>query len=644
LSQARPLSKWAHGYIVSVVLLGLGVTAQSVYSIYVHPPRRQWLVLATLTLLTGSFTVKIPSVKARISVSEAFVFVSVLLFGPATATVTVALDSFVISLWMKHDARSSLRALFNLSAVALAIWVASHAFFELLGAPSAAGIGLERLALPLIALATLYFILNSSLVALALAAEQRVNPIRLWKVTFPWLSLNYFGGASVAALLVSYTAAVDLSAVGIIIPLLVISYLTYRTSLGRVEDAERHVDQVNSLYMSTIETLAMAVDAKDQITHGHIRRVQVYATELARRLGLTDERQIQAIQAAALLHDLGKLAIPEHILNKPGKLSDAEFERMKRHAAIGAELLSSITFPYPVVPIVRYHHENWNGTGYPSGIGGTDIPLGARILSVVDCFDALTSDRPYRPRLTTDAAFRILAERRGTMYDPMVVDAFVAAYEEIAPMAKAAGQHARTIIPGEYFEWNPPFDGQDARPVQPGDESLIASISETIAATQSIQTAVERAATLLGDALPVTTLALFIPDSSAQSLMCIQAAGAAANALHNLRIPYGERISGWVMANSTSVYNSDPFLDLGHIAKATVPPLLSTLAVPVITKQLTTAVVTVYSSIEEAYTDRHGIIVERIAPTLGEHVRTLLAIQRGSVVTFRESVDKRIRP
>jgi putative nucleotidyltransferase with HDIG domain len=181
--------------------------------------------------------------------------------------------------------------------------------------------------------------------------------------------------------------------------------LTHRTSLGRIEDSKRHVEQLSDLYLSTIETLAMAVDAKDQITHGHIRRVQVYAIELAKLLGVKDERHLKAIEAAALLHDMGKLAIPEHILNKPGKLTAAEFDKMKLHADIGADLLSAVKFPYPVVPIVRHHHEHWNGNGYPAGISGTDIPLGARILSVVDCFDALTSDRPYRPRLSTEDAF-----------------------------------------------------------------------------------------------------------------------------------------------------------------------------------------------------------------------------------------------
>src|SRR5213592_3943825 len=193
-------------------------------------------------------------------------------------------------------------------------------------------------------------------------------------------------------------------------------------SMGRVEDANRHLSQLNALYMSTIETLAMAIDAKDQITHGHIRRVQAYAVGLAQHVGVREERLIKAIEAAALLHDMGKLAVPEYILNKPGKLTTAEFEKMKLHASVGADILSAIDFPYPVVPIVRHHHENWDGTGYPDKVTGTDIPIGARILSVVDCFDALTSDRPYRPRMSDDAALHILRERRGSMYDPLIVD------------------------------------------------------------------------------------------------------------------------------------------------------------------------------------------------------------------------------
>ena len=188
---------------------------------------------------------------------------------------------------------------------------------------------------------------------------------------------------------------------------------------------------MDRLYLSTVETLAMAIDAKDDVTHSHVRRVQAYATGLARVLGITDEKTLKAIEAAALLHDTGKLAVPEHILNKPGKLTDAEFEKMKRHVDVGADILALVQFPFPVEQIVRCHHENWDGSGYPRGVAGEAIPIGARILSVVDCFDALTSDRPYRARMADEDALDILRERRGRMYDPHVVDTFIRVYRQI---------------------------------------------------------------------------------------------------------------------------------------------------------------------------------------------------------------------
>ena len=244
------------------------------------------MVLAALTLLTGSFTVKIPGLLARISVSDAFVFASVLAFGPSVATVIVAIDSIVATLWMRPEHRSLLRSLFNLASVALSIWLASHAFYWLAGTTPGEN-------LPLVAawsyrssrspLST--FSINSWLVAFALSFEKDIKRRSdLWWENFPWLSLNYFGGVSVAALLVSHSSSIDLNTVGIILPLLVITYLTYRPrwpdSLTRRDTSRRSM----ILYLSTIEALAMAVDAKDQITHGHIRRVQVYAVELASAL------------------------------------------------------------------------------------------------------------------------------------------------------------------------------------------------------------------------------------------------------------------------------------------------------------------------------------------------------------------------
>ena len=308
--------------------------------------------------------------------------------------------------------------------------------------------------IPVLVLSLTYFFLNSTLTATAISLQSGKRVVTVLRGHLLWLALNYLGGASVALLIVNNSTTVNVTTISIILPLLLITYLTFKSSMGRIEDANRHVEQLNRMYMSTIETLAMAVDAKDQVTHGHIRRVQEHSVDLARHMGVDDDNLIKAIEAASLLHDMGKLAIPETILNKPGKLTTAEFEVMKTHSSVGADILAAIDFPYPVVPIVRHHHENWDGSGYPDGLIGTEIPIGARILAVVDCFDALTSDRPYRSRLPVEEAIAILTARRGSMYDPLVVDVFIDRQSKWC--RPEVVQYRRGIAVVSAFDWSAP--------------------------------------------------------------------------------------------------------------------------------------------------------------------------------------------
>ena len=184
---------------------------------------------------------------------------------------------------------------------------------------------------------------------------------------------------------------------------LYLTYRTYKVYLGRIQDQQNHVQQVSDLHLATIEALALAIDAKDQTAQSHIRRVQVYAAGLARALGMP-ENEIQGVKTAALLHDIGKLAVPEHILSKPGPLTQEEFQKIRIHPQVGAEIISGVPFPYPVAPLILSHHERWDGKGYPAGLKGEEIPLGARILTVVDYFDALMSERPYHKAMSVDAA------------------------------------------------------------------------------------------------------------------------------------------------------------------------------------------------------------------------------------------------
>lgn len=628
------LSRSARYYFSAVIAGGAAVTVASLADLYMQPVPNEWLLLAALTTLTGSFTVRIPAVGARISVSDAFVFAAVLLFGPSTATAIVALDALIMTLW---SPRSLLQSFFNLSATALSIWTAAQVFYWLAGISPGDAFVLTNLLGPLFMLASLYFLINTGLLAVALGFERRIGAWVLWREHLSWFGLNYFGGVSVAALLVSYSPTVDLAAISIILPLLLIAYVTHRLSLGRMQDAERHVEQVNELYMSTIEALAMAVDAKDQITHGHIRRVQVYAVELARRLGVADERKLKAIATAALLHDMGKLAIPEHVLNKPGKLTPAEFNTMKRHADIGADLLSPVNFPYPVVPIVRHHHEHWDGTGYPTGISGTDIPLGARILSVVDCFDALTSDRPYRPRLSNEDAFALILERRSQMYDPLVVDTFLAAHSEMEPIASRAGQEARSLV-----DPSKPIESSDTKGAtalmkiraSASESALLETGAREIAEATSAAEALQSAARTLRQLTPATVYAFFKYDPAADRLVCRCTSGDDKRLLEGLVIKLGERVTGWSAANRRTSVNSDASLDLAQIATFFAPPMRAAISTPLADGERLLGELTAYSPTENAFGELHCYAFEQLSSALVGRLSALESKTSPNVVSF----------
>lgn len=609
-------------YVTCISLAGFATVVQSATDIATSPADWTWTILAVLTLVSGSATVRLPSLPATISVSETFVFTSVLLFGPAAGTLTVALDAFVISLWSYRKDHPLYKIVFNVCALPLTIWLAAQLFFFAAGieplSQSDQNVPIRQLLLPLLLFTITYFGLNSWIITFAISLEKGLAPFKIWRENFLWLSLNYFGGASVAALLVSYTKNLDLTYLAVIVPLLVVLYFTFSMSMGRVADANKHLSQLNTLYMSTIETLAMAIDAKDQITHGHIRRVQTYAVALAKEMGLTDLKMISAVEAAALLHDMGKLAVPEYILNKPGPLTPTEFEKMKLHASVGADILSAIEFPYPVVPIVRHHHENWDGTGYPDGLAGPAIPLGARILSVVDCFDALTSDRPYRPKWSDKEALRVLMERRGKMYDPLVVDTFMRVHGRIVP-PKLESTSSLSVITSAAA--SPTASRARTNRL----EDITASSGEVVTLFALAQAlAAPRHSRDLGDVtfehlrrlIPHACGILFAYRVDSDDLCAVAVSGDLAPMVLGLRIPLGQRLSGWVAANRQTIRNSDPILDLGEIVKSSAPRLRSCVSTPLIVGSDLVGVLSIYSGADQSFSEEHQRILEAAASQL----------------------------
>ena len=626
----NPSPPLARVYFLSVSVIGTTIAVYSLGQLLTQKVSLQWLILAALTLLTGSFTVGIPSIKARLSVSDTFVFASVLLFGPAAGTITVVLDALIISLRLSKPFRAPRRVIFNVSLIAVSIWVAAQIFFLVSGLKpySVEQAPLGQLLFPLFLFTLAYFLLNSWLVSLAVALDQEKPAYPIWRDNFLWLSVNYFGGASVAALLVVYTKEIDFTALGIIVPLLLISYLTYKMSMGRIEDANRHLIEVNKLYLSTIETLAMAIDAKDQITHGHIRRVQRLAVGLARAVGVKEEIQIKAIEAAALLHDMGKLAIPEFILNKPGRLTSNEFDVMKQHANIGADILGSIQFPYPVVPIVRHHHEAWDGSGYPDKLKGVDIPLGARILSVVDCFDALTSDRPYRPKLSVEDAIAVLVQRRGSMYDPMVVDKFIEAQAQLSELAEADDAE-KEAIDTIATKLRITADQTVAMPTEVTDRmplkalALLKSIKPSPAgiSTEDLGTIVSQQ---LAKLTSFSAIALYGITENGQAIQCRYADKPLAELVDSPEVPLGERLSGWVAAHRTPIWNSDATLDLSQGLSKQANVALGS-SIPLIEGEVLVGTLTLYSATGDEISVERRLMIQSIAPMLATALSRAMA-------------------
>ena len=604
-------------YVFTTFGLGASAIALSVYELQVDPVSPQWLILAALTLVSGSATLRLPTIPATISISETFVFTAVLLFGPAAGTLTVALDSLVMSFWQAHRRPEPLRIMFNMGAPALSVWIGAHTFFFASGIQPLVreGSQISQIALPLLLFACTYFLANSCLTALAISFEKNESPFAIWRSHFSWLSLNYFGGASLAAFFVVYTGDIDITVIAVMVPLLLVLYLAFHNSLARGEDANRHLAELNAVHLSTIETLAMAIDAKDQITHGHVRRVQFYAMELARAIGVRDKKEIRAIEEASLLHDMGKLAVPEHILNKPGPLTPAEFEKMKRHASIGAEILSAIEFPYPVVPIVRHHHEHWDGTGYPDGVKGEAIPIGARILTVVDCFDALTSDRPYRPGMPDDQAMQIIADRSGTMYDPEVVTTFTRIRPSIAQVAREifATRIDSDVLTEITAAALPGSDVSGARSM-PTDEMLtVYELARSLGGHLNLSDAGDIIVKHLRRTLPISVAVFYIYDDETDTLVARHVAGEGQRHLSGLRIPLGDRLTGWVGANRRTIVNADPTLDFGEALQLLDPIPRSCLSTPLVNYRSLVGVLSLYSPTKDAFTEDHKRIAEAVA-------------------------------
>src|SRR5579862_6367448 len=451
---ARRLVGQAHllGYI------GLGVAALlwSVANWDTSDPVRL-ISFALATVLGSVLKLQLPGVRGMVSVSVLFILVAIVNLSLPEALLVGALSMTVQCTWRTATKPKLVQTAFNISVLVIAVVIAarvldySHGQFP------------ETVSLGLLALA--YFCANTFPIATIVGLTEGKRIFSVWG-NYRWTLAYYAVGASMAWVIGTLPRGIQWEFPIFCLPLVYLVHRSNRTHLTQMEQERSHMQAINGLHLRTIEALALAIDAKDHTTHDHLQRVQLYAVEIGKDLGLS-EQELEALTAAAVLHDIGKLAVPESIISKPGKLTRSEFEKMKIHPVVGAEILERVEFPYPVVPIVRSHHEKWDGSGYPYGLRGEEIPIGARILSAVDCLDALASDRQYRRALPLDEAMAKVASEAGTSFDPRVIQALQARYQELEARAKSTQAPAQPPLsldmkitrgdaPAAGFEAEPP--------------------------------------------------------------------------------------------------------------------------------------------------------------------------------------------
>ena len=392
-------------FTVAISLIGLSLFAYSGYHVATRDLDFEWLLLAIVTvMLVSRIDIGLPRISSTVTLSDAFIFISVLLYGTHPSVILAGADAAICSL--QYKSRRTILWV-NVAVMSVSVFISSTTVRLIFGDFDAKSAGLSHLFVAAGILALLHYMLNSGIISIVTAIRSGKGLIKTWKDSFLWTSISYFAGAAAACLIVKLISVISFYAFIIAVPIVAITYFTYKVYLDKVDSSNRHAEQMADLHLRTIEALAIAIDAKDEVTHDHVHRVQIYATGLAQLFGLS-EGEIESLKAGALLHDIGKLAVPDYILNKPGPLTPAEFEKMKVHTIVGAEILERVGFPYPVVPVVRHHHERWDGRGYPDGLKGDQIPITARILTVADCFDAVREDRQYRKAMTREQAIQML--------------------------------------------------------------------------------------------------------------------------------------------------------------------------------------------------------------------------------------------
>ncbi len=579
-------------FIAAIVLAGVTGIALAFRAWTPELPPR-FLVYLILVLAGSRMKVAFPGVTGSISVNYIFTMLGLLELQLPETLMLAIFDAAAQSYWNSKCRIKVDRILFNTTCIGLAVLAASWTFHQRWFL-----VGQEGELLRLTIAGVIYFTVNALPVSVVIALSEKRSVIAIWKGLFNWTFCYFLAGVSVAELVHKATQWLGWAVTLAFLPPLYLIYRSVRLYFGRIEQDRAHAESMAALHLRTIEALATAIEAKDECTGDHLRRVQVYSLELAKHLGLSSD-EVNALQAASILHDIGKLAVPDYIISKPGKLTPDEFDKMKVHTVVGAEILEQVAFPYPVAPIVRSHHEKWDGSGYPDGLKAEDIPIGARILSAVDCLDALASDRQYRRALPLEEAMGYVAGLSGKSFDPQVVDILKANYIEFEHLAQSTPLRnhklSKDLIVGQGKAPDAGYEQSGSSAPTAGAAGGLTPTDAIASARQEMRVIVDLALDLskslraqdilsilaarLKQLVPYDCAVIYVRERSV--LKARFSTGVSSQRFASIEIPIGSGLSGWVVENGKAIVNGNPAVEPGYVdVPGQLDALNSALSIP----------------------------------------------------------------
>ena len=643
-----------------LLLLALGSTLKLPF--LTRAGLASWLLLLVLTFAASRLTVSVTSTdgvsQSRKSIADAFVFFAVMLYAipPADTAGPAILLAALVGFLSTYRLGTRRELIFTTAIAIVSTSISASCYGLLVGILAGdAKIGLDQglplniFLIPLCVLAVLQYFFSTLVTAAVSSLNGGKAAVLPSRESIVWTLTTQVAGAASAVLFYSAISGSNISFVLLGLLIIGLVHLLYRfnekqvAEIRRAEaEQRRHVEEMAEIHMNTIESLAIAIDAKDQTTHGHVKRTQIYASQMGKLFDVTSS-ELQALVAGALLHDVGKLAVPEYILNKPGKLTEGEFAKMKIHPTVGGDILKRVNFPYPVEDIVRYHHEKWDGSGYPKGLRGEAIPLVARIISVVDFYDATRCDRPYRKGMAREESLALLRKMAGSDFDPLIIekfeahvlefDALIAAEDIQGQIRSATDDYSTNTKPGAGLASDvlgTPSGNAGFRTISEAQREVFAlhEIAQTIGSSLNVNDTVTLVANKLRAIVPFDTSIMFVVDEKSSKAVSVHATGDNAEFFSRRRLDIGDGVTGWVIANGRPMCNVSPGLDLAGVPEDMSKEYNEILSAPLLRQDGAFGAITLLSKSHSSYTTEHVRLLESVCQHASSALNNALTFEK----------------